>query len=132
MLKPKISIITLAVSDLKASIDFYRRLGFEPYDENESIAFYKMGGVRFALYPKEKLLEEFPGHTFSNEPGGFTLAHNVATKEKVDEVLKFVKEQGARIIKPAEEVFWGGYSGYFADPDGFLWEVAYNPFEDLS
>ena len=131
-MKPKISIITLAVSDLEKSVAFYRSLGFETKGDFDSIAFFVMGDMRLALYPKEKLPEEFPGHEYSVEPGGFTLAHNVASKEKVDEVLAFVEGKGANIIKKGQEVFWGGYSGYFADPEGFLWEVAYNPYEDLT
>jgi catechol 2,3-dioxygenase-like lactoylglutathione lyase family enzyme len=93
-----------------------------------SYKIFSLGGIVLALYPREKLAEdatvETAGHGFS----GITLAHNTKSKDEVDEVLKTAAGVGGAIVKPAQEVFWGGYSGYFTDPDGHLWEVAWNPF----
>ncbi len=134
-MKPKIGIITLGVSDLKRSLVFYRDgLGFPTHDykEDAGIVFFKLEGTWLALYLRDKLAEDI---TISTEGSGFsgvTLAHNVKTKEEVDAVVQLAVTAGARLIKQPQEVFWGGYSGYFADPDGHLWEVAYNPFMDLT
>lgn len=129
-MRPKLSIVTLGVTDLERSLRFYRDgLGWKLSSASqESIAFFPLGGIVLALYPREKLAEDatvdVAGHGFS----GITLAHNTKSKDEVDEVLRTVAEVGGAIVKPAQEVFWGGYSGYFADPDGHLWEVAWNPF----
>lgn len=135
-MKPKISIITLGVSDLPASIAFYKRLGFtlQTEDQTDSIAFFIVEGsaARLALYPKDKLAEDAMVANDGRGFPGFSLAHNVESPEKVDAVLAEAQQCGARIVKPGQKVFWGGYSGYFADPDGFLWEVAHNPFMDLT
>jgi len=95
------------------------------------VAFFQVGGVVLALYPREKLAEDA---NVPPEGGGFrgvTLACNTRSQEEVDAVLQAVEEAGARIVRPASPVFWGGYSGYFADPEGYLWEVAWNPFFDF-
>jgi len=130
-MEPRISIITLGVSDLKRSINFYRDcLGFNTSaKEGDKIAFFKTAGTRLALYPIDKLIED-TGENFSTQKGfsGITLAHNTRTKEEVDQVLGDVKRAGYKIIKEAQEAFWGGYSGYFSDPDGYLWEVAWADF----
>ena len=134
-MKHKISIITLGVSNLKKSLSFYRDgLGFQTHDykEDAGIVFFKRQGTWLALYPKDKLAEDA---TVSPEGGGFggiTLAHNVGTKEEVDSIIRLALKVGASLVKNPQEVFWGGYSGYFADPDGHLWEVAYNPLIDLT
>ena len=133
-MKPKISIITLGVADLKASLHFYRDgLGFpaHDYEDGANIAFLELEGTWLALYPREKFPEEAPGVEFT-APGTpmITLAHNVASKDEVDAVIEHAVNAGAKLIKQPEEVFWGGYSAYFADPDNHLWEVAYNPFTD--
>lgn len=128
-------MITLGVSDLKRSLTFYRDgLGFKThnYKEGEDIVFFEMEGTWLSLFPREKLANDA---TVSSEGGGFrgiTLAHNVSTKEEVDEVFQLAISAGAKSVKKPQKVFWGGYSGYFADPDGHLWEVAYNPFTDLT
>lgn len=134
-MKPKISIITLGVKDHDASRAFYRDgLGFPVAEgSNDDITFFELEGTWFALYPKEKLAEDalIENPEWGKTPS-FTLAHNVGSKEKVDEVVAFAAKAGAEIVKQPQEVFWGGYSGYFKDPDGYLWEVAYNPFTDLT
>ena len=128
-MKPHITIITLGVEDLQRAIDFYETgLGLPRKDESESIAFFEMTGTILALYPREELAEDI---TISSEGigfQGFTLAHNVASPEEVDSTLTEAVAAGAELVKPGQEASWGGYSGYFKDPDGFYWEVAHNPF----
>lgn len=127
-MEPRISIITLGVQDLPTSYHFYSQLGFEsPNQPEDGIVFFKTGGVCLALYPLEALAEDVsPKFSQSKQGfGGITLAHNTRTKEEVDQILALAVEAGATLEKPAQDVFWGGYSGYFSDPDGHLWEVAY-------
>jgi len=125
----------LGVADLHRSLTFYRDgLGFPThnYKEGESSVFFKMEGTWLSLFSRESLAEDA---TVSSEGYGFrgiTLAHNVESKEKVDEVFQLAISVGAQEVKKPRDVFWGGYSGYFADPDGHLWEVAWNPFTDLT
>jgi len=145
-MKPKIGIITLGVADLKRSLKFYRDgLGFptHEYKDDAGIVFFKLEGTWLALYPRDELVkdlgEDVKKAGLLNEQGKFapgaspvTLAHNEKTKEEVDATVQLAVKAGATLVKQPEEVFWGGYSGYFADPDGHLWEVAYNPFMDLT
>ncbi len=130
-MEARISIITLGVHDLAASTAFYRDgLGFPlAQNSNEHISFFKTGGPVLALYPHASLAADatLNGEDRRGTFPGFTLAHNTRSKQEVDEVLEHARQAGARIVKPAEEVFWGGYSGYFSDPDDFLWEVAFAP-----
>ena len=134
-MKAKISLITLGASDLERSLKFYRDgLGFPThnYTESEDVVFFAMEGTWMALYPKDKLAEDA---TISPDGSGFTgitLAHNVSSEAEVDQVFALALEAGAKAVKQPVKVFWGGYSGYFADPDGYLWEVAFNPFTDLT
>lgn len=128
-MEPRISIITLGVSDLERSTRFYGEgLGFPVHEAGgPSITFFLLGELMLALYPLDALMEDAgPDPTGGMPPGqhAFTIAHNVATRADVDDVLAGAASAGARIIKPAAPTFWGGYSGYFADPDGFRWEVA--------
>lgn len=134
-MKPKISLITLGVEDLDRATRFYRDgLGLPQHQfEGEGVSFFELTGTWLALFPKSALAEdigiELPqGHGVNS----FTLAHNVASPEQVDAVLAEAVTAGATLLKPGQDVFWGGYSGYFQDPDGYFWEVAYNPFEDLT
>ncbi len=135
-MKPKISIITLGVADLERSVAFYRDGLSLPLreDYNGNIAFFTLEGVMLALYPREALAEDAQLPPLTELPAfpGITLAHNVPSKEDVAVVLNQAKDAGGTVVKEAQDVFWGGHSGYFKDPDGFLWEVAYNPFTDLS
>ena len=129
-MEPRISIITLGVSDLPRSVKFYRDgLGLTLYDENtESIAFFQNKGTWLALYPRAALAADVGIPTEGSGFSGVTLAHNLRTKEEVDELLQVAVDAGATLVKPAQDTFWGGYSGYFSDPDGYLWEIAWNPF----
>jgi catechol 2,3-dioxygenase-like lactoylglutathione lyase family enzyme len=128
-MEQRISIVTLGVADLNRSREFYERLGWRrSMAETGDIVFFQAGGMALAMYPREELAKDAnvaPGGQGFN---GVTLAYNVRSRAEVDLALEEAKAAGANILKPAQEVFWGGYSGYFADPDGFLWEVAWNPF----
>lgn len=131
-MEPRLSIITLGVKDLDTSRKFYHEgLGFPPSKmSNEEIVFFKTGGVCLALYPINKLAEDVSPELCVSPTGfsGVTIAHNTRSKAEVVEILNKAKCCGGKILKPAQDTFWGGYSGYFTDPDGHLWEVAYADF----
>lgn len=129
-MRQKLNIVTLGVKDIKSSLDFYENgLGWKLSGaSNDNIAFFQLGGVVLALYPREKLAEDAKISPESRGFSGITLAYNAKNEAEVDEVLQRVEKIGAKIVKNGEKVFWGGYSGYFADLDGHLWEVAWNPF----
>ncbi len=130
-MKPRITIITLGVADLPRAIRFYRDgLGLPTSAKDDAaIAIFMTGGVRLALYPKKALAEDIsPDVALSSGGfGGITLAHNVEKKEEVAEVLALAEKAGGKIVKQAQDVFWGGHSGYFTDLDGYFWEVAWAP-----
>jgi catechol 2,3-dioxygenase-like lactoylglutathione lyase family enzyme len=128
-MEPRISIITLGVSDLARSVRFYRDgLGL-PLREGsgDEIAFFETRGTWLALFPRQALAEDAAVSADGAGFPGFTLAHNVRSRAEVDALLREAEANGARVVKPAQDADWGGYSGYFADPDGYLWEVAWNP-----
>lgn len=125
----RISLITLGVSDLARASAFYERLGWvRAMKDAEGVAFFQAGGMAFSLFPRAELAKDAgvsdPGAAGFN---GMALAYNTRTREEVDAVLADAVAAGARLVKPAQDAFWGGYSGYFADTEGFLWEVAWNP-----
>ena len=128
-MEPRISIITLGVADLPRAVAFYRDgLGLTLFDDNtESIAFFQNKGTWLALYPKAALAADVGISAEGSGFSGVTLAHNVRTKEEVDDLLAVAVSAGAALVKPAQDTFWGGYSGYFTDPEGYLWEIAWNP-----
>jgi catechol 2,3-dioxygenase-like lactoylglutathione lyase family enzyme len=127
-LEPRISIITLGVSDLERSTRFYRDgLGLPERKSSGGIAFFETCGTWLALYPREELAEDATVPAEGSGFRGFTLAHNVGSPEEVDGTLQQAVDAGATLVKPGQKAEWGGYSGYFEDPDGFLWEVAWNP-----
>ena len=127
-MEPRITLGTLGVSDLARSIRFYRDgLGLPQRETPESVAFFEMRGVWLSLYAREALAEDATVSPEGSGFRGFTLAHNVRSPEAVDRLLADAVAAGATLVKPGQKVFWGGYSGYFADPDEFLWEVAWNP-----
>jgi uncharacterized protein len=128
-MEQRVSLVTLGVLDLKRSREFYERLGWRAsMTKAEGIVFFQAGGMALALYPRGELAKDA---NVSSDGQGFratTLAYNTRNRAEVDSVLAEAKAAGAKLLKPAQEAFWGGYTGYFADPDGFLWEVAWNPF----
>ena len=130
-MEPRISIITLGVADLERSVRFYRDgLGFPTnYRDSEQIAFFSTNGTRLALYPLDKLAEDVSPslQPIRGQFSGITLAHNTRTKDEVSTVLARAEAAGGTIVKRAQDVFWGGHSGYFSDPDGYFWEVAWGP-----
>jgi hypothetical protein len=134
-MEPRINLITLGVADLPRAVRFYRDgLGWPTkYKADEPIAFFNLTGTILSLYPLKELAADISPEI---EPartgfGGITLAHNVRTRAEVAVVLAQAERAGGRIIKPAQDVFWGGHSGYFSDPDGYYWEVAWNPVAPL-
>ena len=131
-LDPRISLITLGVDDLARATQFYERLGWKKSPASqESVTFIQLKGVVLGLFSRRSLAEDARVDDTPRGFSGITLAHNVASERGVDAVYKFVLSCGATEVKKPEKVFWGGYSGYFADPDGHLWEVAHNPFFPL-
>lgn len=124
---PRISLVTLGVADVAASAAFYERLGLTRIESPPEVAFFSLNGTWLGLYGREALAEDATVDANGSGFRGVTLAHNVASEEEVDAVLAEAVEAGATLVKPGQKVFWGGYSGYFADPDGHLWEVAHNP-----
>jgi uncharacterized protein len=134
-MKPKIGLITLGVRDFPKALAFYRDgLGFPAhnYSEGEDFCMLRLEGTWLSLYPRDKLAEDATVPDDGAGFAGFTLAHNVASRADVDAVFAHAISVGAKAVKTPHETFWGGYSGYFADPDGYLWEVAHNPFTDLT
>ncbi len=131
-MEPRISLITLGVANLERSIAFYRDgLSLPQRDGPDGIAFFETSGTWLSLYPRESLAED--AHVSPEGSGfrGFTLAHNVRSPDDVDRTLQEAVDAGATLVKPGQKVFWGGYSGYFQDPDGFVWEIAWNPHLSL-
>lgn len=134
-MKPKISLITLGVKDIETSLSFYRDgLGFEThgYKVDDDHIMFNMEGSWLALFPIEKLAEGAKVAVDRGSFSGIVFAHNVVSEAEVDEVFKLAIDAGATKLKAPEKASWGGYESYFADPDGYVWAVAYNPFTDLS
>lgn len=131
-MKQAISFITLGVADLARSRAFYKALGWlESSASQEGIAFFQAGSVAFALFQREALAEDANVSSAGSGFASFTLAHNVESEAAVLALLDEAVAAGAKLVRPADKVFWGGFRGYFADPDGFLWEACYNPFVTL-
>jgi uncharacterized protein len=127
-MEQRLTLITLGVHDLAKSAAFFERLGWKrSCAALDGVRFYQCGSIGLSLYPRKALADDVgiadDGQGFS----GITLGHNGRSKSEVDAILKEAEAAGATIIKPAQDVFWGGYSGYFRDLDGHLWEVAWNP-----
>ena len=135
---PRLTLITLGVADVARAAAFYERLGFvRGSGSNAHVSFFQAGGVVLSLFGRQALAAD--AQVAADAPGvpapagfaGITLAHNVHDEAEVDAVLAEAVVAGARLVKAASNTFWGGYAGYFADPDGHLWEVAHNPFLPL-
>jgi uncharacterized protein len=127
-MEPRLSFVTLGVSDLDRAIRFYEQgLGLARRKSPSTVAFFELGKTWLALYPRPLLAADagIPDH--GSGFSGFALAHNVRSTQEVDRLLQQAGTAGGKVLKPGQPTAWGGYAGYFADPDGFLWEVAWNP-----
>ncbi len=128
-MKPRMSMITLGVDDMARAVDFYQNgLGFPRHGEGDDVAFFKLNGTWLGLYGREALAEDAQVDPEGAGFNSFAISHNVHSEDEVDEVMNEALEAGAELVKKPQKVFWGGYSGYFKDPDGHLWEIAHNPF----
>lgn len=132
-MRQKLNLITLGVSDFKRAVDFYENgLGWKKSSASvEELAVFPLGGIVLALHPRTALAEDAMVNPLGSGFSGITLSFNAKSEEEVNAVLEKVKSLGATVIKPAQKVYWGGYSGYFKDLDGHLFEVAHNPFWEL-
>ncbi|MDG6923075.1 MAG: VOC family protein [Nitrososphaerota archaeon] len=133
-MKPRISVLTIGVNDLAESMRFYKGLGLETEGivgkefERGAVVFFNLkGGLILALYPRKDIAWDAKVPLDSPSATEFTIGHNVTNKEEVDVVMRQAEDAGAKIVKPQQNTFWGGYAGYFQDPNGHLWEVAWNP-----
>ncbi|MER2535850.1 MAG: VOC family protein [Rhizobiaceae bacterium] len=125
-MEPRISIVTVAVRDLDRAAAFYEAMGLRRHRIRDGVAFFQMGGIIFALFPRESA-EPDAGVTFGAAPSAVYLAYNTRSEAEVGAVLAQAEKAGGRIVKPAGRAFWGGWYGYFADTEGHVWEVAHNP-----
>ena len=132
-MEQRLTIITLGVADLKTAAAFYENtFGWKRTPaSNEHIVFYQLNGMLLSLFPKTSLAEDAKSDVMGTGFKGFTLAYNTRSEKEVDELIEKLRKQGVQIVKEPQKVFWGGYSSYVADPDGNLWEIAYNPFLPL-
>jgi catechol 2,3-dioxygenase-like lactoylglutathione lyase family enzyme len=133
VMEQRISVVTLGVEDLARSRRFYEQgLGWKRGNASEEVVFYQAGGMVLALFPRRHLAEDAAVSPEGAGFGGITIAYCARDRAEVEAVLAAAAKAGARILKPARDVFWGGYAGYFADPDGHPWEVAWNPHWTLA
>lgn len=132
-MEQRLTIITLGVSDMSRSESFYSDvIGWKKTDaSNENIIFYNLNGILLSLYPRNKLAEDAEVKNTESGFRGFSLSYNTRSEEEVDILFKKLSQAKVTIVKPPKKVFWGGYSGYIADPDGHLIEIAFNPYLEL-
>jgi hypothetical protein len=134
-MKPRITLLTLGVDDLEKSLRFYRDgLGLKTEGivgtefEHGAVAFFDLqAGLKLALWPRKSIAHDSGLPLEKPSATEFTIGHNVSSKAEVDAVMEQARQAGAKIVKPAHDTFWGGYAGYFQDPDHHLWEIAWNP-----
>ena len=129
-MEQKLTFITLGVNDLITSCDFYEnKFGWNRSElSSENIVFYQLNGIHISLYSRNDLAKDATVDSSGNGFKGFTLSYNTRSEKEVDDLINTLRNKGVQIIKEPQKVFWGGYSSYIADPDGNLWEIAYNPF----
>lgn len=128
----RMSLITLGVADVAAATEFYERFGLRKSSASqESVSFFQLGPTVLGLFGREALKEDGNAAPVWTGNGGVTLAQTLGSEAEVDRMMTHAANIGATILKPAQRAFWGGYHGYFADPDGHVWEIAYNPFFNL-
>jgi predicted lactoylglutathione lyase len=132
-MKSNVTLITLTVADIPKATRFYERLGFvkSKSQSHDAVSFFRAGGIVLSLWDREAQIQDANAGTLWDGNGGVVVAQNVASEAEVDAVLAKAKAAGARILKSGTKTFWGGYDGYFADPDGHLWEIAHNPHWQL-
>lgn len=131
-MEQRLSLVTLGVDDIQRAKDFYAAMGWKPQppvEGEDNVVFYQLNGLALGFYPRALLIEDagLPAETKSGF-GGLTLAFNTRSKEEVETVIGEARAAGAIILKEPQDVFWGGYHAYFQDPDGHIWEVAWNPY----
>ena len=132
-MEQRLSLVTLGVADLSRSRAFYEDgLGWSGESPDDEVVFYQLPGMVFAIWSRAELAQDANVNDIGATFSGMTLAHNTRFKEDVDMLLAQAVDAGGTLLKVAYETSWGGYSGYFADPDGHTWEVAFNPFWDVS
>ncbi len=132
-MEQRLTLITLGVSDLESSTEFYaEKFGWEKAESsNENITFLQLNGVMLSLFEREELAKDIGVESTGEGFGGFTLSYNARSEEEVDILIEELRSRGVEIVKEPQKVFWGGYSSYIADPDGYLWEIAFNPYMEL-
>jgi catechol 2,3-dioxygenase-like lactoylglutathione lyase family enzyme len=128
----RLSLVTLGIADLARALRFYEALGWRRGNNEAEVAFFQLNGMILALWSRDNLAADAGLPAGGGGFAGIALAYNARSREEVDAVLAEAKKAGAKIQKAAGETFWGGYSGYFSDPDGHLWEVAHNPFWEVT
>jgi uncharacterized protein len=129
-MKQRLTIITLGVEDLTRSTAFYtEKFGWKPTETStKDICFFELNGILLSLYNRNELAKDATVDASGSGFKGFSLAYNTSSEKEVDEIISMLRSKGVRIVKEPQKVFWGGYSSYIADPDGNLWEIAYNPY----
>jgi predicted lactoylglutathione lyase len=131
-MEQRLSVVTLGVADLARAQGFYEALGWKRGNKHPGVAFFQLNGMVLSLFSRERLAEDAQVPPEGSGFPGVVLAYNARSRDEVEAVLADAERAGARILKRAQDVFWGGYSGYFADLDGHFWEVAWNPEWELS
>ena len=129
-MEQRITFFTLGVNDLHVSTNFYETIfGWKRSPmSSENIVFFDLNGIHLSLYNRKALAEDATVDEAGSGFKGFTLAHNVGSEKEVDKLIEELRDKGVKIVKEPQKVFWGGYSSYISDPDGFLWEIAFNPY----
>ncbi len=132
-MEQRLTLLTLGVSDLERSTVFYEdSFGWEKdASSNENITFFQLNGIMLSLFEREELAKDVGVEAKGEGFSGFTLSYNTSSEEEVDEIIENLRNYGVKIIKEPQKVFWGGYSSYVEDPDGYLWEIAFNPYLEL-
>jgi uncharacterized protein len=132
-MEQRLTMITLGVKNLQRSKEFYQQVfGWKPTESStDGIVFFQLNGIQMALFPQESLADDAGVPADGSGFRRFSMAHNVRSEKEVDDMVALLEHKGAKVLKRPDKVFWGGYSGYVADPDDNLWEIAYNPFLPL-
>ena len=131
-MEQRISLITLAVDDLPRAVQFYENMGWQAAQTGPGVTAFNMNGTVFALYPWDSMAKDMKLDPKLAMRPRMTLGYNVREKVEIAQILMRADTHGGSILKPAHDIFWGGYSGFFADPDGHMWEVAFNPFSPVA